>query len=45
MLIFDLMDQVGTMVTLPPFPPKLRGLMEKVKSNPKMKEYLAKRGD
>lgn len=44
MLVFDLMDQVGTMVMLPTFPPKLGGLMEKVKSNPKLKEYLAKRG-
>ncbi|XP_065937989.1 S-crystallin SL11 [Magallana gigas] len=43
-LIYDITDQVGATAKLPAFPPKLGGLIERVKNYPKIKEYLAKRG-
>ncbi|XP_052680772.1 S-crystallin SL11-like isoform X1 [Crassostrea angulata] len=44
-MIYDITDQVGAAAKLPAFPPKLGGLIERVKNHPKIKEYLAKRGD
>ncbi|XP_048740717.1 glutathione S-transferase 1-like [Ostrea edulis] len=41
--IFDMIDQAGSMVKLPTLPPKLGGLIDKVKANPAIKAYLAKR--
>lgn len=43
-LIYDITDQVGAGAKLPAFPPKLGGLVDRVKNSPKIKEYLAKRG-
>ncbi|XP_062612153.1 glutathione S-transferase 3-like [Saccostrea cucullata] len=42
LLIFDTADQVGSFVKLPPLPPKLGALMEKVKNNSRIKEYISK---
>ncbi|XP_056001226.1 S-crystallin SL11-like [Ostrea edulis] len=42
-LVFDMLDQVTAMITLPDFPPKLGALIDRVKTYPKIKEYLAKR--
>ncbi|XP_048740716.1 glutathione S-transferase 1-like [Ostrea edulis] len=42
-LVFDMLDQVTAMITLPAFPPKLGALIDRVKTYPKIKEYLAKR--
>lgn len=44
-LVYDITDQVGLTVKLPAFPPKLGGLIDRVKNYPKVKEYLAKRGN
>ncbi|XP_062612166.1 glutathione S-transferase 1-like [Saccostrea cucullata] len=42
LLLFDTTDQVGDFVKLPPIPPKLGTLIEKVKNNPRIKEYISK---
>ncbi|XP_062612165.1 glutathione S-transferase 1-like [Saccostrea cucullata] len=42
LMIFDTTDQVAGYVTTPPFPPKLGALIEKVKNNPRIKEYISK---
>ncbi|XP_061178876.1 S-crystallin SL11-like [Saccostrea echinata] len=42
LMIYDLTDQVASFVTPPPLPPKLGTLIEKVKNNPKIKEYTSK---
>jgi hypothetical protein len=41
--VFDYLDQVTALATVPPFPEKLGALMERVKNYPKLKEYLANR--
>ncbi|XP_061178875.1 glutathione S-transferase 1-like [Saccostrea echinata] len=40
--VFDTVDQVASYATPPPFPPKLGAFIEKVKNNPKIKEYISK---
>lgn len=42
-MIYDIADQTSSIAKLPAFPPKLEGLIDRVKNNPKIKEYLAKR--
>eukprot|EP00105_Crassostrea_gigas_P003839 XP_011416828.1 PREDICTED: S-crystallin SL11 [Crassostrea gigas] len=42
-LIYDITDQTSSIAKLPAFPPKLAGLIDRVKNNSKIKEYLAKR--
>lgn len=42
-MIYDIADQTSSIAKLPAFPPKLEGLIDRVKNNTKIKEYLAKR--
>uniref|UniRef100_A0A8W8LT39 S-crystallin SL11 n=1 Tax=Magallana gigas TaxID=29159 RepID=A0A8W8LT39_MAGGI len=42
-LIYDITDQTSSVAKLPAFPPKLAGLIDRVKNYSKIKEYLAKR--
>ncbi|XP_065937985.1 glutathione S-transferase 1-like isoform X2 [Magallana gigas] len=42
-LIYDITDQTSSVAKLPAFPPKLAGLIDRVKNYSNIKEYLAKR--